>query len=135
MTEELIARLSKVRGLSAIAHRSVSAYENKGSHRGDVARALNVQTILEGTVALNDDRVVADLRFVDAATSEPLWVQQYNAALVDVPAVQRNIAERIAAALQIAIGSIEPGLVGQGKKQSRRRLPSLPWRTLVAGEV
>ena len=107
MTGELITRLSKLRGLGVIGHTSVRSYGDPDRNLAAVVRTLDVRSIVEGRVSVEGDRVGIAVWLVDAASRQRLWEEQYDAALADVPGVQRDIAERVATALQITIDAAE----------------------------
>jgi serine/threonine-protein kinase len=114
MTDELITRLSKLRGLSVIAHASVMPYGGPDRSLGAIARTLDVRSVLEGSVSVTGDRVGIAVRLIDTASHERLWEEQYEVALVDIPGVHRDIAERVAAALDISLGAVERAELGRG---------------------
>ena len=111
MTEELISRLSQVRGLDVIARTSVMQYKGKGKSVADIGRELNVQTVLEGSVRKAGDRLRITVQLVNAGNQGHLWSQNYDRELKDVFAIQSDIAQRIAQALKVQLGASELGRI------------------------
>lgn len=103
LTEELISTLSRVEGLRVIARTSVMKF--KGSQRGiaEVGRELNVANIVEGSVRSLGGKLRITAKLVDAKTEENLWSQQYDRDITDIFAIQSDIAQRTAEALNLEI--------------------------------
>jgi TolB-like protein/Tfp pilus assembly protein PilF len=100
LTEVLIDNLAKVRALRVISRTSAMQY--KGVHRPlkDVARALNVDAVLEGSVQRSGDRVRISVDLVHAATDRHLWVESYDRDVRVVLTLQSEVAHTIAKAVQ-----------------------------------
>ena len=100
LTEELIARLSSIRGLRVIARTSIMRFRGTAKGVGEIGKELRAGTILEGSVrkAANKLRVTAQL--IDATTEEHLWVQNYDRQLEDVFAIQIEVAQNVSDALE-----------------------------------
>ncbi len=107
MTEELISRLSQVRELDVIARTSVMQYKGKGKSVADIGRELNVQTVLEGSVRKAEDKLRITVQLINARDQGHLWSQNYDRELKDVFAIQSDIAQRIARALNVQLGASE----------------------------
>jgi eukaryotic-like serine/threonine-protein kinase len=106
LTDEMISRLAGLSQLRVIARTSVLRYQGADRSIPDVAAELGVVRLLEGGIRRVEDRVRITVQLVDASTQEALWSEAYDAELEDVLGVQRDIAERVAAALQLRL---EPG--------------------------
>ena len=78
MTEELISTLSKIRGLKVISRTSVLRYKQTSKSLSEIAKELNVEAVLEGSVrkAADDLRITAQL--IDVDNDEHLWSQDYD---------------------------------------------------------
>ena len=109
MTEEMISTLSQVSGLKVISRTSVMAYKNTGKRLGDIAKELNVGTVLEGSVRKTGNRIRITVQLIDATRDEHLWAGTYDRELSDIFAVQGEVAAEIAKALEIKLskGEIE----------------------------
>ncbi len=101
--EELISSLARIHDLRVIARTSVLQFRDSRPGAGEVAEALDVQAILEGSVRWSGDDLRVALQLVDAASNETLWVGDYDVELTDVLTVQRDIANKVARALEIQI--------------------------------
>ena len=103
ITEEMITRLSKIPELSVIARTSIIGY--KGSSKGvaEIGRELGVGTVLEGSVRRAGDQVRITAQLIDTRSQAHLWAENYDRQLADVFAVQSDVAQQVAKALQIAL--------------------------------
>lgn len=107
LTEELIAALSRVRGVRVIARTSAMRY--KGSHLGvrEIAKALNVAAILEGSVRRDGAKIRVTAQLIDCATEEPMWSSTYDRELSDLFAIQGDLASRIVKSLKVRLRRAE----------------------------
>ena len=107
MTEELITRLSRLSGLRVIASTSAMTFRDTSRSAADIGRKLNVRYLLRGSVQSVDGRIRTTIRLVDSTNEENLWTGSFDADLVDLLDVQREIAERVADALSFRLHSAE----------------------------
>ena len=107
MTEELIADLAQIGSLRVISRTSVMRY--KGTRRAlpEIARELNVEGIVEGSVLRAGDRVRITAQLVHGPTDRHLWAQSYDRDLRDVLALQDEVARDIAGRVRARISSEE----------------------------
>ena len=96
MTEELIADLSKVGALRVISRTSIMQY--KGVHKPlpQIARELNVDAVVEGSVLRSGNRVRITAQLIHAANDQHLWADSYDRDLSDVLKLQSEVAQAIA---------------------------------------
>ena len=101
MTDELITDLAQISALRVISRTSVMVY--KGAHKPlpQIARELNVDAVVEGTVLRSGDQVRITAQLIDAATDKHLWSQGYEGELRDTLALQDRVARAIADQIQI----------------------------------
>jgi TolB-like protein/DNA-binding winged helix-turn-helix (wHTH) protein/Tfp pilus assembly protein PilF len=101
MTDELIAHLAKIRSLRVISRTSSMGY--KGTHKtlSEIARDLNVDAVVEGTVLRAGDRVRITAELVQVATDRHLWAETYESPLGDVLALQSQVASAIVNEIRI----------------------------------
>jgi len=114
LTEELISTMSKISGLKVIARTSVMGY--KGDQRkkiDDIARELGAGTILEGSVRKAGDRIRVTAQLIDAGSSVHLWAESYDRDWRDVFAIQRDISQTVANALQVRLVAHEKARLGK----------------------
>jgi adenylate cyclase len=103
MTEELISKLSRLHDLTVIARTSIMQYKETEKSVAEIGRELRVGTILEGSVRKAGDRLRITAQLVDVASEGHLWSQDYDRTLDDVFAIQSDVAQHVAQALQIAL--------------------------------
>ena len=111
MTEELIDRLSQVKGLRVIARTSVMGYKKKEQKISEIAKELGVGTLVEGSVRKSGNKVRITVQLIDANTEEHLWSSKYDRDLDDVFAIQTEISERVTEQLRVQIVDSEKRLL------------------------
>jgi TolB-like protein/Tfp pilus assembly protein PilF len=96
MTDQLITDLAKVGSLRVISRTSVIQY--KGTKKGlpEIARELNVDAIVEGSVVRSGQRVRITAQLLQARTDQHLWAETYDRDLGDVLKLQGEVADAIA---------------------------------------
>ncbi len=96
LTDELITHLAKLSSLKVISRTSVMQY--KGTHKPlpEIARALNVDGIVEGSVVRSGNDVRVTVQLIRAANDQHLWAEEYQRELGDLIGLQRQIARTIA---------------------------------------
>ena len=106
--EEILNQLAKIKDLSVIARTSVMPYQNSGKSVAEIAKELNVSTVVEGSVRYDSSkRVRVTAQFIDAATDTHLWSETYDRDLNDIFGIQTDVATRIAAALEAQLSGAE----------------------------
>ena len=103
MTEELISDLAKIRALRVISRTSAMQYKKAHKSLPKIAEELNVDAVVEGTVARSGDRVRITAQLIQAENDKNLWAQSYDRDLRDVLALQSEVAQSIAHAIQITL--------------------------------
>jgi TolB-like protein/DNA-binding winged helix-turn-helix (wHTH) protein/Flp pilus assembly protein TadD len=101
MTDELITDLAQIRALRVISRTSVMAYKGARKPLPTIARELNVDAIVEGTVQRSGDRVRITAQLIDASTDKHLWSQSYEGEFRDTLALQNRVASEIADQIRI----------------------------------
>src|SRR5258708_7566622 len=96
MTEELITSLGKIGALHVTSRTSVMRYKRTNKSLPQIARELNVDGIVEGTVQRSGDRVRITAQLIYAPTDHHLWAESYDRWLKDVLALQDEVARSIA---------------------------------------
>jgi TolB-like protein/Tfp pilus assembly protein PilF len=103
IAEELLNLLAKIRELRVISRSSAFAYRGEGINIPTVAKELNVAYVLEGSVRTAGDRVRITAQLIEAATDTHVWSEVYERQLVDIFAIQDEIAAIVADALELEI--------------------------------
>jgi serine/threonine protein kinase/tetratricopeptide (TPR) repeat protein len=104
MTEALISNLGQIRALSRVISRtSVMSYKGSRKSLQEIARELNVDAVIEGTVQRSGGRVRVSARLISAATDSPVWMRNYNRDLGDVLKLQSEVARAVADEIRIQV--------------------------------
>jgi TolB-like protein len=119
ISEDIITALSRSRWFFVIARNSSFAFKGKSADARHVARELGVQYVLEGSVRKSGQRVRIAAQLIDASLARQVWAERFDFELSDVFAVQDEITERVA-------GAIEPELLkSEGPRASARGAQNL----------
>ena len=103
ITEDIITDLSKVSALLVIARNTAFTFKGKVMDVKDVARALDVTHVMEGSVRKAGDRVRITAQLIDSATGGHVWADRYDRDLTDIFAIQDEISKAIVAALRVKL--------------------------------
>jgi serine/threonine-protein kinase len=107
ITEDVIASLSKVRALRVISRTSVMQFKKRDQSLRDIGAKLGATTLLDGSVRRAGDRVRIVAQLIDAASDEHVWSETYDRQLVDIFAIQTDVALHIATALKAELSRDE----------------------------
>jgi len=100
LTEELIFTLSKLKGLRVIAQTSAMKYKGTKKAVSEIGQELRIGSILEGSVRKVSSRLRITLQLIDVSSEEHLWSEAYDRDLVDVLALQSDVAQCVGVALK-----------------------------------
>jgi serine/threonine-protein kinase len=103
LAEEIINLLAHVPGLKVTARTSAFAFRGKDQDITKIAEALRVRTIVEGSVRRAGARIRVTAQLINAEDGYHLWSERYDRELTDVFAIQDDIAQAIASALQVTL--------------------------------
>ena len=109
--DEIITTLSKISGLRVISRTSTARYKSAPENLPEIARDLRVSNILEGSVQKAGDRVHINVQLIQAETDAHLWAQSYDRQLIDIFAVEAEVAKQIADALSTTLSPQEKARV------------------------
>jgi len=109
--DEIITTLSKISGLRVISRTSTAHYKSAPENLPEIARDLRVSNILEGSVQKAGDRVHINVQLIQANTDAHLWAQSYDRQLIDIFAVEAEVAKQIADALSTTLSPQEKARV------------------------
>jgi TolB-like protein/DNA-binding winged helix-turn-helix (wHTH) protein/Flp pilus assembly protein TadD len=107
MTDELISDQGQLSALRVISRTSVMGYKHAHKPLPQIARELNVDAIVEGTVLRSGDRVRITAQLIDATADKHLWSQSYEGELKDTLALQNQVARAIADQIRIKLNPQE----------------------------
>jgi TolB-like protein len=103
ISEELIDRLNRIPGFKVPAPTSTFFYKNKQVPVPEVARALGVAYVLDGSVRRSGDQLRVAARLIRATDSAVVWSESYDRPWSEILAMQDDIAKRTVAALERAL--------------------------------
>jgi TolB-like protein/DNA-binding winged helix-turn-helix (wHTH) protein/Tfp pilus assembly protein PilF len=92
MTDQLITDLARVGSLRVISRTSAMQYKEARKPLPEIARELNVEAVIEGSVLRSGDRVRVTVQLIEAATDQHLWAESYERDLRDIISLQRGLA-------------------------------------------
>lgn len=103
LADELLGLLAKIKGLRVSARASSFYFRGQNVPLGEVGRALNVATVLDGSVRRSGTRVRISVQLVKVADGYHLWSETYDRTLDDIFAVQDDIARCVVKQLRVAL--------------------------------
>jgi len=115
MTDELITDLAQISALRVISRTSVMVYKGARKPLPQIARELNVDAVVEGTVLRSGDQVRITAQLIEASTDKHLWSQSYEGVLRDTLALQNRVASAIADQIRINLTPQEQAALRNAK--------------------
>ena len=107
VTESLITSLAKIGALRVVSRTTAMHYKKVHRPLPEIARELQVDAVVEGTVLRSGDRVRISAQLIDARTDRHIWAESYERDLRDIFALHSEVARAIAARIQITLTSRE----------------------------
>ncbi|PYK54776.1 MAG: hypothetical protein DME48_06895 [Verrucomicrobia bacterium] len=105
--DEILTRLAKVADLKVISRTSTQRFKSTPSDLREIAKQLGVMNILEGSVQKANDQVRVNVQLINAMSDAHLWADTYDRKLIDIFAVESEIAKTIADTLQAKLTGSE----------------------------
>ena len=95
MTDELITELARIPGLRVVSRTSIM--QDKGVHKplAQIAKELDVDAVVEGSVVRSGDRVRITAQLIDTRSDKHLWAESFESPLGDILSLQDNVARQI----------------------------------------
>lgn len=115
MTDELTAHLAQIRSLRVISRTSAMEYKRTRKTLSEIARELNVDAVVEGTVLRSGNRVRITAELIQVSTDRHLWAQTYESELGDILSLQSRVASAIAGEIRIKLTPEEQRLLATNK--------------------
>lgn len=110
MSDELITDLAGFKGLRVISRTSALAYRGTRKPLATIARELNVDGVLEGSLSLSGNRVRVRAQLIEAKTDQHRWAQTYESEITDIVELQSSIAKQVAEQVSLQVSPSEaPG--------------------------
>jgi tetratricopeptide (TPR) repeat protein len=116
MTDALIADLGQISALRVISRTSVMTYKGVRKRLPEIARELNVEAVVEGTVLRSGERVRITAQLIQVPNEKHLWAQSYEGDLQDALALQNSVARAIAKQIQVTLNPHEVAALEKSKK-------------------
>ena len=116
MTEELITDLGKIKALRVISRTSVMMYKGMKKDLPAIARELNVDAVVEGSVLRSGNRVRITAQLIQAKADRHLWAESYERNLTDVLALQSEVARAIVEQIRINVSPQEEGRLLEARR-------------------
>jgi adenylate cyclase len=107
MTDETITQVSKIVSLKVISRSSAMQYKNTKKPLKQIAEELGVSFILLGGIQKLGDSVRINAQLIDAATDQDVWAEKYDRNIKELFAIQSDVAQNIANALQTKLSPTE----------------------------
>ena len=101
--DDVLTNLAKISALKVVSRTSVLPYRGQTHNIREIGKALNVASVLEGSVRREGKRVRINVQLIDATNDRHLWAQVYDRELTDLFAVQSELAQEIAGALEATL--------------------------------
>ena len=114
MTEEIINSLAQSSELKVIARTSSFAFKDKYEDVREIGKKLDVETLLEGSLRKEGDRLRITAQLVQVADGSHLWSERYDCNMKDIFAIQDEISRAI-------VGNMKVKLMGEGKGRNNNR--------------
>jgi non-specific serine/threonine protein kinase len=115
MTEELITRLAHIGEVRVISRTSSMHFKGTTKTLPEIARELNVDGIVEGSVRRAGDRVRVTAQLIHVATDQHVWAESYERDMGDVLVLQSEVARAIAGEIQVKLTPQERACLGKAR--------------------
>ncbi len=107
ITDALIGSLSEIHGLRVVSYTSVIRFRNPQISVQEIAKMLNVDTLVEGSVIREGSRIRVTTQLIRAVSDEHFWSQTYDREMNDVLALQSELAQSIAERVEVTVTGLE----------------------------
>lgn len=111
IVDEIINHLYKVGGLKVISRTSSMRYKNSNKSITQIAKELNVSSVLEGSVRKSGNELRITAQLIDGKTDSHLWSETYEGQLSDVFTIQSEVAKKVAKELKLTLTNNEVDLI------------------------
>jgi TolB-like protein/DNA-binding winged helix-turn-helix (wHTH) protein/Flp pilus assembly protein TadD len=119
MTDELITDLGQISALRVISRTSVMPYKGARKPLAQIARELNVDAVVEGTVLHSGNQVRITAHLIEAPADKHLWDHDYQGDLRDTLALQNQVARAIAEHISVSLNPQEDAALKNNKVVNR----------------
>jgi TolB-like protein/Tfp pilus assembly protein PilF len=105
--DEILTKLASIADLKVISRTSTAKYKSRPEDLRTVSQQLGVANVVEGTVQRAADKVRVNVQLIDARADSHLWAKSYDRDIKDVFAVESEVSQEIADALQAKLSPNE----------------------------
>src|SRR5215813_9593929 len=116
--DELLRQLGRIGGLRVISRTSVLQYKEGARNSREIAEALGVSSIVEGSVQRAGNRVRVEARLIDARNDRQVWADRYDRDVTDIFTIQTAMAEEIAGSLHARLSAAQKVQIERKPTQS-----------------
>jgi TolB-like protein/DNA-binding winged helix-turn-helix (wHTH) protein/Tfp pilus assembly protein PilF len=113
MTDELITGLAKIGSLRVISRNSVMKYKGQRKPTPQIAKELNVDVVVEGTVLRSGNRVRISAQLIQANPEKHLWAESYERDMGDILSMQAAVTQAIAREIRVTLTPAEQARVNK----------------------
>lgn len=113
VSESIINNLSQLSGLKVMSRNSSFRFKNDQSDTQAIAARLNVETLVTGDIKQLGDKLVINVRLIDADDDSTIWGNQYVSTMTDVIAAQNEIAQAVARNLKVKLTPSDTALLNK----------------------
>jgi TolB-like protein/Tfp pilus assembly protein PilF len=111
MTEALISELAHIRALKVVSRTSVMTFKGTKQPLPEIARALGVDAVLQGSVQRLGDRVRIGAQLIDGETDAHLWARDYERGFDEIPKLQAEVARAVSEEIRVRVTAQERALM------------------------
>jgi TolB-like protein/DNA-binding winged helix-turn-helix (wHTH) protein/Flp pilus assembly protein TadD len=115
MTDELITHLAQINAVRVISRASVMTYKSARKPLAEIARELNVEAVVEGSVLRSGDRVRIDAQLIQVPAERQIWAMSYDENIRDTLALQSKVTRDIAGQIQATLNRSEQATLQRSK--------------------
>jgi len=115
MTDQLITDLAQISALRVISRTSVMPYKRTGRSLPQIARELNVDAVVEGTVLRSGEQIRITAQLIEASADKHLWAASYEGDLREMLTLQKRVASAIAGQIRIELTPQEQAVLKNAK--------------------
>jgi TolB-like protein/DNA-binding winged helix-turn-helix (wHTH) protein/Flp pilus assembly protein TadD len=115
MTDELITHLAQISSLRVISRSSVMSYKTVHKSLVEIARALNVEAVVEGSILRSGERVRITAQLIRVPADQHIWAQSYEGNIGDTLTLQSHVAQAIADQIRVNLSRAEQAALQKSK--------------------
>jgi len=115
MTDELITHLGQISAIRVISRTSAMTYKNAHKPLSEIARELNVDAVVEGSVLRSGERVRIDAQLIQMPTDKQIWAESYEGDFRDTLALQSRVARSVAEQIRVTLNRQEQVALAKSK--------------------